>query len=114
MLDFGWSELLLILIVSILVIGPKQIPDVLYAFGRIVRRLQYVRFALSKQFDDFMEKSDLHEMRKISDHVQTSIHHEVEDDLDLHEAASHKETAKEKEPVKEPPVKEEGTNDRPA
>lgn len=73
MLDFSWSELLLVAVVAILAIGPKQIPDVLYAFGRIVRRLQYMRFAMTRQFDDFMEKSDLHEMRKISDEVRESV-----------------------------------------
>lgn len=70
MLDFSWSELLVVIIVAILAIGPQQIPDVLYRIGRIVRRLQYMRFALSKQFEDFMEKSDLEEMRKISDQVR--------------------------------------------
>lgn len=73
MLDFSWSEFLVIAVVAIIAIGPRQIPEVLYHFGRIVRRLQYVRFALTKQFEDFMEKSDLEEMRKISDHVQAGI-----------------------------------------
>lgn len=73
MLDFSWSELLVVIIVAILAIGPQQIPDVLYRIGRIVRRLQYMRFALSKQFEDFMEKSDLEEMRKISDHVRDEV-----------------------------------------
>lgn len=82
MLDFSWSELLLVAVVAILAIGPKQLPEVMHGLGRIVRRLQYMRFALSKQFDDFMEQSDLNEMRKISDHVHQvgeTIHH-VEDD----------------------------------
>ncbi|HPQ50258.1 MAG: twin-arginine translocase TatA/TatE family subunit [Alphaproteobacteria bacterium] len=83
MLDFSWSEFLIVLVVAILAIGPKQIPDVLYTLGRMVRRLQYMRFALTKQFDDFMEQSDLSEMRKISDEVhsaKTSIADEMLDD----------------------------------
>lgn len=77
MLDFSWSELLVVIIVAILAIGPQQIPDVLYRIGRIARRLQYMRFALSKQFEDFMEKSDLEEMRKISDHVRDEVRDEL-------------------------------------
>lgn len=63
MIDFAWSEFFVIILVAVLVIGPKQLPEVLQAIGRIVRRLQYMKFALSKQFDDFMEQSDLRELR---------------------------------------------------
>lgn len=64
MLDFGWSELFLIIILAIVLMGPKDIPEVIHNFGRIVRRLQYMKFALTKQFDDFMEKSDLNDLRR--------------------------------------------------
>lgn len=62
MLDFSWSELLVVLIVAILAIGPKQIPDILYHFGRIARRLQYMRYAVTRQFDDFMTDTELKQM----------------------------------------------------
>jgi Tat protein translocase TatB subunit len=64
MFDIGWSEMMLILVLAIVLIGPKDIPEVIRGAGRIIRRVQYLRFALSKQFDDFMEKSDLHELRR--------------------------------------------------
>lgn len=66
MLDFSWSELLVVLIVAILAIGPKQIPDILYHLGRFTRRLQYMRYALTRQFDDFMTDTEL---KKISDDI---------------------------------------------
>ena len=61
MLDFSWVELLIIIIVGVLVIGPKDLPAILYQIGKIVRRLQYMRFALSNQFDDFMQQAELHD-----------------------------------------------------
>jgi sec-independent protein translocase protein TatB len=64
MLDFSWSEFLVVLVVAVLAIGPKQLPDVLYGLGRMVRRFQYFRFAVGKQFDMFMEHADLNEIRK--------------------------------------------------
>lgn len=64
MLDFGFTELLLILVVAVFVIGPKELPAVMYGLGRIVRRLQYVKFALSRQFDDFMQAGDLEDLQK--------------------------------------------------
>jgi len=67
MLDFGWAELFVIVVVAIFVMGPKEIPQIMYGFGRLVRRLQYLRFAMSQQFDDFMEEHDLNELRDGAD-----------------------------------------------
>ena len=63
MLDFSWSELLVVVIVTILAVGPKQLPEVLYGLGRLIRRLQYMKYALSKQFDDFMDQADLKDIK---------------------------------------------------
>ena len=59
MLDFSWAELFVIVIVALVVIGPKDIPHIMHSLGRFVRRLQYVRFAMTQQFDDFMREHDL-------------------------------------------------------
>lgn len=64
MFDFSWSELLIIVAVAVLVIGPKELPAVMQTLGRIVRRLQYVRYAFSRQFEEFMEQSDLGDLQK--------------------------------------------------
>ncbi len=63
MLDFSWSEFLVVIVVAVLAVGPKQLPEVLHGLGRLVRRLQYMKYAMSRQFDDFMEQSDLKELR---------------------------------------------------
>ncbi|MCB9989580.1 MAG: twin-arginine translocase TatA/TatE family subunit [Rhodospirillales bacterium] len=64
MMNFSLVELLLIVAVAVLVIGPKEIPGLLYGLGRIVRRLQYIRYAFSRQFDDFMKLHDLDDLRR--------------------------------------------------
>ena len=38
MLDIGWSELLLIGVVALIVIGPKDLPHMFHALGRITAR----------------------------------------------------------------------------
>jgi len=63
MFDLGWSELLVILIIGILLIGPKEIPGVMYQMGKFFRRISYMRFALQKQFDHFMDEHDLNDLR---------------------------------------------------
>lgn len=64
MLGFGWTEFLLTAAVAVLVIGPKDIPKVMYGVGRVIRRVQYVRFAFSQQFEDFLKQHDLDELRR--------------------------------------------------
>lgn len=72
MFDISWSEFLLLAMVAVIAIGPKQLPSVLYAVGRVVRRMQYMRFALSKQFEDFMEQNDLNQLRNLKNPVSDS------------------------------------------
>ena len=64
MLGFSWAELLVIVVVAVFVIGPQDIPKIMYTFGRLVRRVQYIRFALSQQFDDFLKEHDLEDLRR--------------------------------------------------
>lgn len=90
MLDFGWPELLLIIAIAILVIGPDEIPVVMVTLGRIMRRLSYVRYAISQQFEDVMRDADLDDIRK-------SVNFEAKDeqgnDIEFDEAAADEEYA---------------------
>ena len=88
MLDFGWAELLVLVAVAVFVIGPKDIPNVMYGLGRIVRRIQYIRYAVSQQFDDIMNVGDIEELRKgvnFEARDNADIAHEAEEDEDLTE-----------------------------
>ena len=38
MLDFGWLELCVVIVVAVIVIGPNEIPVLMVALGRLVRR----------------------------------------------------------------------------
>jgi sec-independent protein translocase protein TatB len=91
MLDFAWSELLVVIAVAVLVIGPKDIPKVMRGLGQLMRRVQYLRFALSQQFEDLMKETDLEELRQMN---KDAAHDQPETD----EAAADQE--------------EEGTDDR--
>ncbi len=64
MMDVGWTEILLILAIAVFVIGPQDIPKVMYTIGRLFRRFQYVRFAISQQFDDILKAGDIEELRR--------------------------------------------------
>ncbi len=64
MFDVGWSEMLVIVAVAVMVIGPKDIPKIMYQVGRFFRRLQYMKFAMSQQFDEVLRAGDIEELRK--------------------------------------------------
>ncbi|MCB1538004.1 MAG: twin-arginine translocase TatA/TatE family subunit [Rhodospirillales bacterium] len=78
MFGIGWSELLLIGVIVLFAFGPEDIPKIMYNLGRVVRRLHYIRYALSAQFEDFMEKSE-HAARPRAEHA-----HDVHDAHDRH------------------------------
>ena len=58
MLDFGFPELILIIAVAVLVVGPDEIPALMRGLGRVMRRLQYMRYAMTQQFEDFMNADE--------------------------------------------------------
>lgn len=83
MLDFGWPELFLIMALAVLVVGPKEIPQIMYTLGRVMRRLQYMRFALTSQFDEFMRESEIKELRNAAGTEDFIEEDEVEEEKAL-------------------------------
>lgn len=66
MFDFGFAELFVIIAAAVFLVGPKDIPNVLRSLGQGLRRLQYIRYSMSQQFEDFMREHDLNEIRHFS------------------------------------------------
>lgn len=81
MFDLSWSEIGLIAVVAIVVIGPDELPTVMRTLGRVMRRLQYVRYAFTQQFEDFMREADIDDLRR-------SVNFEAKDREDFNEAES--------------------------
>lgn len=68
MLDIGWTELVVIAIVLIVVVGPKDLPPMLRAFGRMTAKMRGMASDFRQQFDEALREADLDEVRKtISD-----------------------------------------------
>ncbi|WP_026614232.1 Sec-independent protein translocase protein TatB [Ensifer aridi] len=68
MLDIGWTELVVIAIVLIVVVGPKDLPPMLRAFGRMTSKMRGMAADFRRQFDEALREADLDEVRKtISD-----------------------------------------------
>ena len=64
MLEVGYSEILVIAIVLIVVVGPKDLPKMLRAFGRMMTKFRTVSGVFRRQFDDALREAELDEVRK--------------------------------------------------
>ena len=53
MFDIAWSELLLIAVIALIFIGPKELPQVLHTLGRRVAKLRRSADDFRRQFEDF-------------------------------------------------------------
>jgi sec-independent protein translocase protein TatB len=72
MFNIGWSELLLIAVVAIIVVGPKELPRLMRTFGHYAGKLRRAAADFQRQFEDAMQESELDEMRKALDDVRTT------------------------------------------
>ncbi|PHP67977.1 twin-arginine translocase subunit TatB [Zhengella mangrovi] len=67
MLDVGWPELLVIAIVLIVVVGPKDLPKMLRTFGRTTSKLRAMAGDFRRQFDDALREAELDDLKSLAD-----------------------------------------------
>lgn len=64
MFDIGWSELLVIGIVALVVIGPKELPGVVRSVAQNIAKLRRMASDFQSQFTDAMREMELHDLKK--------------------------------------------------
>lgn len=64
MFDIGGTELLVIAIVALIVIGPKDLPKVLRVVGRYTGKARAMSRHLRSGFDEMLRQAELEEMEK--------------------------------------------------
>ncbi|QBX34792.1 twin-arginine translocase subunit TatB [Paracoccus liaowanqingii] len=64
MLDVGWTELLLIGIVALIVVGPKDLPHLFHALGRFTAKARGMAREFSSAMEDAAKGSGLDEASK--------------------------------------------------
>ena len=81
MFDIGFSELLVIGVVALIVIGPEKLPRVARTIGHLVGRMQ--RYVADVK-DDINREIELEELRKMRDSMQkaaTDVQTSVDQEL---------------------------------
>lgn len=69
MFDISWSELVVIAVVALIVIGPKDLPRVMRSLGQMMRKIRQMSWEFRSGLDDFIRESELDEVRKSIHHV---------------------------------------------
>ncbi|WP_137158119.1 Sec-independent protein translocase protein TatB [Rhizobium sp. FKL33] len=64
MLEVGWSEILVIALILIIVVGPKDLPGMLRTFGRMATRVRGMANEFRSQFDEALREAELDDVRK--------------------------------------------------
>jgi sec-independent protein translocase protein TatB len=64
MFDIGWGELLVIGIVALVVIGPKELPGVLRTLGQAMAKVRRMASEFQGQFQEAMREAEMHDIKK--------------------------------------------------
>ncbi len=64
MFDISWTEILLIAVIAVVVIGPKEMPQVMRTAARYMRALKSMLRDFRRQIDDVVDAEEMREMRK--------------------------------------------------
>ena len=69
MFEIGWSELLLIGIVALIAIGPKELPTVLRTLGQWMSKLRRMASEFQNQFQEAMREAEMADLKKQVDEM---------------------------------------------
>jgi sec-independent protein translocase protein TatB len=73
MFDINWSEFLLIGVVALIVIGPKELPGVLRTLGQYTRKVRRMAADFQSQFQEAMREAEMADLKKEVDAMASDI-----------------------------------------
>lgn len=83
MFDFAWSEMAVIAVVALVVIGPKDLPRVLRTVGMWAGRARAVAREFQSSLDQMIREAELDEMKKqVEKAASLDIGQEIQDVVD--------------------------------
>jgi sec-independent protein translocase protein TatB len=95
MFDIGWSELVVIAVVALIAIGPKELPGVLRMVGQWMGKARRMAAEFQGQFQEAMREAEMADLKKTfdevkeaatglaSDNIMTSLQKDVDDALKI-------------------------------
>ena len=95
MFDIGWSEFVVIAVVALIAIGPKELPGVLRMVGQWMGKARKMAAEFQGQFQEAMREAEMADLKKSFDEVKeaasgftsgnimTSLQKDVSDSLQI-------------------------------
>lgn len=77
MLEISWSELLILAVVTLLFVGPKELPVFLRTIGRYAGMMRRQAAEFKSHFDTAMREAELSHMKEEMEKMQASVNAEV-------------------------------------
>ncbi len=73
MFDISWTEFLLIGVVALMVIGPKELPGVMRTLGQWTRKIRSMAADFQNQFQEAMREAEMADLKKEVDDLAKDI-----------------------------------------
>jgi len=64
MIDLSWSHILIVLVVALVVVGPKDLPRLMHMLGRWMAKARAMADQFKKSFDEMSRQAELDELRR--------------------------------------------------
>jgi len=83
MFDFAWSELMVIALIALVVIGPKDLPRVLRTLGKYASRARVIAREFQGSIDQMIRESELDEVRReVQKVAEIDLDHQIKSTVD--------------------------------
>ena len=63
MFDLSWSHILIVLVVALVVVGPKDLPRLMHMIGKWLGKARTMADQFKKSFDEMSRQAELDELR---------------------------------------------------
>jgi sec-independent protein translocase protein TatB len=73
MFDIGWGELVVIGIVALIAIGPKELPTVLRTLGQYMGKVRRMASEFQGQFQEALREAELSDLKKHAEDIKDSV-----------------------------------------
>jgi sec-independent protein translocase protein TatB len=74
MFDIGWSELVVIGVVALIAIGPKELPGVLRMAGQWIGKVRRMAAEFQGQFQEALREAEMEDLKKQVNEITDSAH----------------------------------------
>jgi|TARA_R110002072_G_scaffold205137_1_gene363034 sec-independent protein translocase protein TatB len=82
MFDIGWTEMVVVLVIAVLVVGPKDLPRAIATIGKYIRKARSMAREFQSGINDLAREAELDDIKKDISSTDFNIKKQVEDAVD--------------------------------